>query len=584
MRPQIAQLKQALRTQNFAAIIVPTADPHLSEYIPKRFALRQWLSGFTGSVGTLVLGEDFAGVWADSRYWVQAAAELSGSGVDLYKVEQGNFDVLLQKLPKGARVAFDGQMMAVAQLNTLHKNCPDIEFIDTDLAASLWQERPALPQAPVFVHEKFADGDAKDKIAQVQNALIEHGTDAHLLSSLDDIAWLSNLRGSDVEFNPVFLAHMLITKDSATLFIDNAKLDDKVRTHLQHAGIDIDDYDAINGALSAFDSLLLDGKKVAVSTLGDYKGRIVDAINPSTLLKAQKDDSTLNNIREAMRQDGVALCEFFANLDKRLQDGIPTSELDIDTMLTQARQTQDNYVSASFGTIAGFNANGALPHYSATTQKHSMIDGDGLLLIDSGAQYLNGTTDITRMYGVGTVSDAQKQDVTLVLKSHIALARAIFPKDFSSTAIDVLARAPLWAQALDYGHGTGHGVGYFLNVHEGPQVVAAHSAGNPYCKLKLGMIVSNEPGLYREGQHGVRIENLVAVVKHQTSEFGEFYRFDDLTLCPYILDIVNIDMLDNSEIDWLNTYHLHVRNELMPRVSGIAKDWLVKHTEAIVRH
>jgi len=414
-----------------------------------------------------------------------------------------------------------------------------------------------------------------------------------LLSSLDDIAWLTNLRGADVDYNPVFLAHMLISDDSATLFVDNSKASADIVNGLEDSGIKLAAYEDVQealGTLTPEDLLLLDPNKVAVGTLSNMADDVgfIEQMAPSTLLKSVKSDADIDHVREAMRQDGAALCEFFATFEQRLDAGERLSELDVDSMLIEARSQQPHYVSPSFPTIAGFNENGALPHYRATPEKFSYLDVDagegGLLLIDSGAQYQNGTTDITRVVGIGEVNAEHKRDFTTVLKAHIALARAHFPDGIASPLIDAICRAPLWQAQMDYGHGTGHGVGYFLNVHEGPQVIA-YSASTPKERaMKVGMISSNEPGLYREGKWGIRIENLVVntpVANPTETEFGDFLHFETITYCPIDTRLIEPSLLDQVETDWLNAYHSQVFAELKARVDGAALAWLTERTQAI---
>jgi Xaa-Pro aminopeptidase len=434
---------------------------------------------------------------------------------------------------------------------------------------------------------------AADKLAAVRSGMQEVGATHHLLSSLDDIAWLTNLRGSDVDYNPVFLSHMLISANEATLFVDKQKVSADIEQSLQDSGITLADYDAVQQALSELtvdDLLLLDPNKVAVGTLSQMVDGVgfIEQIAPSTLLKSVKSDADVDHVREAMRQDGAALCEFFSAFEERLASGERLSELDVDSMLIDARSQQPHYISPSFPTIAGFNDNGALPHYRATPEKFSYLDVNegegGLLLIDSGAQYQNGTTDITRVVGIGQVTDEHKRDFTTVLKAHIALARAHFPDGIASPLIDAICRAPLWQAQMDYGHGTGHGVGYFLNVHEGPQVIA-YSASTPKERaMKVNMISSNEPGLYREGKWGIRIENLVvnkAVANPNETEFGDFLNFETVTYCPIDTRLIEKSLLDQVEIDWLNDYHSQVYAELNSRVEGAALEWLTKRTQAI---
>lgn len=589
-RTRVLEVRKMLAKDGLSALIIPSADPHMSEYLPVYWQGRAWLSGFTGSVGTLVITQDFAGVWTDSRYWVQAPIELDGTGIVLQKMEQAHptyAKFLADNLPHGAKVAIDGSVLSMTEFDNLNQAFDEhgIQLvIDADVLGQIWQDRPSLPNAAIDVHDAaFVDASAKQKLTQVREVMTQKGATHHLISSLDDVAWLTNLRGADVNFNPVFLSHLLITTDTATLFVHDDKLTDTAKSALDAAGIDVAHYDSVAQSLDDVDALLFDPAKVAVGTLAHLpqSATLTKALNPSTILKAIKSDKELNHVREAMRQDGAALCEFFANLEDKLAQGERVSELDIDVMLEHARGRQPNHVSASFDTIAGFCANGAIVHYRATDERFAYLDGNGLLLIDSGAQYKNGTTDITRMAGIGQISDDEKRDVTYVLKAHIALASAHFPKDIPSMQLDVLARNQLWQQGLDYGHGTGHGVGYFLNVHEGPQVISRTAPVTPERIISEGMITSNEPGLYREGKWGIRLENLVVAVKASQSEFGEFLKFEDLTLCPFDTRLILPELLNEQEKRWLNDYHKRVHDELIGRVDGRAKAWLIKRTQAI---
>ena len=597
---RIDTLRQTIAAQDLTAIIVPSADPHLSEYLPEYWQARLWLSGFTGSVGTLVVTADFAGLWTDSRYWVHAAEQLQGTGISLEKLAPGkpnHIDWLAEHLQEGDSVAVDGNVLSIAEQDRLLNafDASDITLItERDVLADVWNDRPALPAAPLYSHdEAFVAQSATSKLAAVRAGMEEVGATHHLLSSLDDIAWLTNLRGADVDYNPVFLAHMLISKDRATLFVDNNKVDADIAKILEDSGITLAAYEDVQEALSALtqeDLLLLDPSKVAVGTLSKMADDVgfIEQMAPSTLLKSVKSDADIDHVREAMRQDGAALCEFFSTFEKRLDAGERLSELDVDSMLIEVRSQQPHYVSPSFPTIAGFNENGALPHYRATPEKFSYLDVDagegGLLLIDSGAQYQNGTTDITRVVGIGDVNAEHKRDFTIVLKAHIALARAHFPDGIASPLIDAICRAPLWQAQMDYGHGTGHGVGYFLNVHEGPQVIA-YSASTPKERaMKVGMISSNEPGLYREGKWGIRIENLVVntpVANPTETEFGEFLNFETITYCPIDTRLIEPSLLDQVETDWLNAYHSQVFAELKGRVDGAALEWLTERTQAI---
>ncbi|WP_107993926.1 aminopeptidase P family protein [Neisseria elongata] len=590
---RLAKLRQTMREHNLAAWIVPSADPHLSEYLPEHWQARVYFSGFTGSVGTLVVTADKAGLWADSRYWEQAAHQLQGSGIELQKVGEvaPYTDWLAAELPDGASAGAAADMLSLTakrQLETAFAAKNIRLDVSRDIADAVWTGRPALPQEAVFPHDAaFVSETAAAKLARVRAAMKEQGAAWHLISSLDDTAWLTNLRGSDVPYNPVFLSYLLIGADSAVLFVDEAKLNPASRALLAEAGITTAPYAAVRETLAGIsDGLLVNPDKTAVSTLQlmPSENRLIENINPSTLFKSVKSAADLDHVREAMRQDGAALCGFFAEFERNLADGTAMNELDIDTMLHKYRSARPNFVSLSFNTIAGYNANGALPHYAATPEAFSDITGSGLLLIDSGAQYLGGTTDITRVVPVGETTPEQKRDYTLVLKAHIALAETVFPENIAAPLLDAICRKPLWQEQCNYGHGTGHGVGYFMNVHEGPQVISYLAPVNPHHAMKAGMITSNEPGLYRPGRWGVRIENLVAslpVASPHETEFGKFLHFETLTLCPIDTRPIDLSLMTAEEIRWLNAYHADVREKLLPLVDGEARDWLLLRTEAV---
>lgn len=594
---RIAQLREAMRRLALDAYIVPSADPHLSEYLPERWQGRQWLSGFTGSVATLVVTAEFAGLWVDSRYWVQAESQLAGTCVQLMKIATastpGHVDWLAGNLTSGQRVGVDGQVLGLNAFRALSTALTPrgVQLdIQADPLSEIWLDRPGLPQAPVVEHTApHACVARADKLAQVRQAMREKNADVHLICTLDDIAWLFNLRGADVSYNPVFLAHALIGMDYATLFVAEGKIDDALRAVLLADGVDVQPYEHIAealGSLALDQTLLIDPARVTCGVFHAMDPEVprVEAINPSTLFKSRKTAAELAHVREAMEQDGAALCEFFVWFEQAVNGAkreVPVTELTIDEQITAARARQAGYVCPSFGTIAGFNANGAMPHYRATPQSHAIIQGDGLLLIDSGGQYLGGTTDITRVVAVGTPTADQKVDFTLVLKGMIALSRASFPRGTPSPMLDAIARAPIWQGGVEYGHGTGHGVGYFLNVHEGPQVISYRAAPGPHTAMEPGMITSNEPGLYRDGRWGVRIENLVANRSWLDGEFGEFLCFETLTLCPIDTRCIDLSLMRADEIEWLNDYHQTVRERLAPRVSGDALAWLQASTQPL---
>ena len=582
---------RALMSQNgIFALLVPSADPHLSEYLPAYWQGRQWLSGFHGSVGTLIVTPTFAGLWADSRYWEQASKELSGSTIELVKLvpgQPGPLEWLAEQAPEGATVSVDGAVLALASARTLESRLKQRGAVlrtDIDLLNLVWENRPALPVQPVYEHlPPQATVSRVEKLAQLRETLTQRKADAHFIATLDDIAWLFNLRGSDVSFNPVFVSFAIIEQARATLFLDLNKVGAQLRERLEGEGVELCDYTEVNAALASLPAatrLLVDPARVTCGLLGHLQPevKLVEGLNPTTLAKSQKSLDDAVHIRQAMEQDGAALCEFFAWLETALGRERIT-ELTIDEQLTAARARRPGFVSLSFNTIAAFNANGAMPHYHATEQEHAVIEGDGLLLIDSGGQYLGGTTDITRMVPVGTPTPEQKRDCTRVLKGVIALSRAQFPKGILSPLLDSIARAPIWAESVDYGHGTGHGVGYFLNVHEGPQVIAYQAAPAPHTAMQVGMITSIEPGTYRPGRWGVRIENLVLNREAGTSEFGVFLKFETLTLCPIDTRCLEPSLLTREELDWFDAYHAQVRERLSPLLAGAALEWLLARTE-----
>ncbi|MEX3789921.1 aminopeptidase P family protein [Paraburkholderia sp. BR14374] len=591
---RLASLRAAMAREGIAAYLVPSADPHLSEYLPGRWQGRQWLSGFTGSAGTLIVTADFAGVWTDSRYWEQATAQLAGTGVELMKMTGGqlttpHFEWLAQNVVSGGTVGVDGAVLGVAAARALSAalNARGVQLrTDIDLFEAIWTQRPALPADAVFEHAAPQAGVARaDKLAQVRRAMADKGAQWHFISTLDDLAWLLNLRGADVSYNPVFVAHALIGVDRVSLFIADGKVSPALADVLARDGISVEPYakaaDAL-AALPAGSTLLIDPRRITYGSLQAVASsvKVVEAVNPSTFLKSCKTAADAAHVRDTMEQDGAALAEFFAWFESALGRERIT-ELTIDERLTAARARRPGFVSLSFATIAGFNANGAMPHYRATEESHAVIEGNGLLLIDSGGQYLSGTTDITRVVPIGTPSNEQRRDFTVVLKGMIALSRAQFPRGIRSPMLDAIARAPIWQAGADYGHGTGHGVGYFLNVHEGPQVISHYAPAEPWTAMEEGMITSNEPGLYRPGKWGVRIENLVLNVAAEKTEFGDFLKFETLTLCPIDTRCIELALLRDDERAWLNAYHETVRARLTPHVSGDAKAWLELRTQPI---
>ncbi|MDX8155728.1 aminopeptidase P family protein [Acinetobacter pittii] len=592
---KLEKLRELMRNQHVDALIVMSADPHMSEYLPDYWKVRQWLSGFSGSVGTLVVTQKFAGLWVDGRYWVQAEQQLAETGFQLQKLTSDETSTHLAWIEKNLQsesiIVVNGHTLSIQQFKALEHTARVNNYkLETqqDLVGEIWVDRPELPSEKIHLMPEGLNAlSRKEKIQAIRESLANKNIAGHFISSLDDIAWVLNARGQDVEYNPVFLSHLYISTQQAILFIDSNKVDSTSQQAFKADDIEIRDYEDTAKFLSNItdNSVLLDPAKVSIfheqAIAKDIQ--VVYDINPSTLFKSRKHESEIAHIRHAMVKDGVALCHFFHWLEKALHHGESISELTIDEKITAFRAEQNGFIGPSFSTIAGFNANSALPHYRATEEHYSFIEGDGLLLIDSGGQYVDGTTDITRVVPVGTPTGQQKRDYTLVLKCHIALAKTIYPEGLAAPLLDSICRNTLWQHGLDYRHGTGHGVGFALNVHEGPQVLSYYAPIHAYSKLREGMIISNEPGLYHEGQYGIRIENLVANKLHSGFEktYGEFLEFETLTLCPIHLDCIVVDMLTNEEKDWLNGYHQTVQERLAEHLSGDVLDWLIYNTRAI---
>lgn len=588
-------LRTHMQQHQIDAFIAMSADPHMSEYLPEYWQVRLWLTGFTGSVGTIVVTQDFAGLWVDGRYWVQAEQQLQNTGYTLQKQSHDPTSThlawLSQNLSKDANISVNGQNISVQQFVALKQVAETNNFhvhTHLDLVSEIWNNRPVLPQQAVWQMSNDLNAQTRcEKISAIRHALITKNASAHFVSSVDDIAWITNCRGRDVEYNPVFLAHLFISLDRTVLFIDDAKLSPNLLVKLKADHIEVLPYTYSTEFLTLIQNhnVLIDPAKVSIlhAHAIEQHNQLIQDINPSTLFKSCKYPVEIAHVRHAMIKDGVALCHFFHWLDTALKNKENINELTIDEKATEFRKQQQGFIDLSFSTIAGFNANGALPHYRATQDNFSQIIGNGLLLIDSGAQYTDGTTDITRVVPIGVPNEEQKRDYTLVLKCHIALAETIFPEGLASPLLDSITRQTLWKHGLDYRHGTGHGVGFALNVHEGPQVISYYAPPTEYTKMRVGMISSNEPGLYHEGKYGIRIENLVVnqpkVFADKT--YGDFLEFETLTLCPINTRYITLNLMSKEEKAWLNQYHQTVYERLSPHLQGEVLNWLTENTQAI---
>ncbi len=586
---KLAAIREAMKVQGIDGYIIPSSDPHISEYLPERYKCIAWASGFTGSAGTLAITQDFAGLWTDSRYFVQAVEQLEGTGFELVKLKvQGAAeyaDWLGEQLGAGAKVAFDGNLASLLVAQSVQHTLEPLEIkVDghVDLLSSLWEGRPALPKAQAYLLDENITGQSTvSKIEAVRAEMKKNRTEAHLISSLDDLAWLLNIRGQDVPCNPVVLGFVLITPENATLYIEPSKLTTQATEELKGYGVGVSAYEDIFKTIPTLDvtSILIDPKRTCFAVYDSIpkQVKIVEKINPSTSLKAIKNKVEVENNRHTFVKDGIALTRFFKWLEENVSSG-ELSELSIAEKLRGFRESQEGFVDVSFTTIAGYLDHGALPHYSANEKSNYILQPKGLLLVDSGGQYTTGTTDITRVVTLGGLTQEEKEDYTLVLKGTIEGSQAIFPTGTRGYQIDAITRRPLWETLRNYGHGTGHGVGFFLNVHEGPQVFNAAAID---VAVEPGMITSIEPGLYRVGKHGIRIENLVLTRKAGSSEFGDFLDFETLTICYIATDLIEKSLLDKKHIAWLNNYNQWVFDQLSTHLTAEEKNWLADKCQAI---
>lgn len=584
IQTKIEALRAAMKAQQIDAYIIPSNDPHQSEYVADHWKSREWISGFTGSAGTVIVTAKHAGLWTDSRYFIQAAEQLKGSGVSLHKLHiphtPEHREWLKQNLPDGATIGFDGRLFSVNKVRGMAQYFYDKKFIfnsDHDLIKSIWKKRPALPKTPVFDHAVRYAGVNRGKKLKTLRAKM--GTSTHyLLSTLDDIAWLFNLRSSDVECNPVFYAHAIIGQTKAWLFIDKAKVPTKLAQKLNKDGIILKPYNSLDKTLqklSGNSTILIDKSSISNSVYQSIeKDRIQNGSNLVATLKAIKNKKEIAHFREVMVKDGVALVKLYRWLESTLEKrSIP--EIEVAEKLAGLRSEQANYFGESFHAIVGYEGNGAIVHYRPEKDKCANIEKKGMLLLDSGGQYLDGTTDITRTIALSRPTQEQKTDFTLVLKGHIALAMAKFPVGTTGVQLDTLTRMHLWQHHYNYGHGTGHGVGFFNNVHEGPQGFSP-TPNTPRANVTIdpGMVTTNEPGIYKANKYGIRTENLMLCVEDGKKEFGPFLRFETITLFPIDLSLVAKSQLNKTEKAWLNDYHMEVYQRLSPHLDSAEKKWL----------
>ncbi len=587
---RIASLRAFMKERGLSAFIIPSTDPHSGEYVPAHWEARKWISGFTGSAGTAVITLNKGGLWTDSRYFLQAEAQLKDTGIVLFKDRLEETPSIAEwlgsELKPQDKVGIDGWVNAYSEAESLRNALATygIELtVSEDPFQWIWKDRPALPlNTPFILPLAYAGVSASEKLDIIRNQLSKSQADGILISALDEIAWTLNLRGDDIHCNPVFISYLLITQENATLYIIKEKLTPELTAYLDDNKIGTCDYTQIENDLRHFP-----GKRIQLSSetnltlylAATQSGASIVMNHPSPvcLLKAIKNGTEIEGFRQAMKRDGVAMVRFLMWLEQAVPNGQET-EISIDQKLYELRAQQALFHGISFDTIAGYQEHGAIVHYEAIPQTAYTLKPEGLLLLDSGAQYTDGTTDITRTIALGPVSEAQRIDYTLVLKGFIALSQAEFPQGTCGTQLDVLARQYMWKAGINYGHGTGHGVGHFLNVHEGPHQVRMNHMP---ALLQPGMTLTNEPGIYKAGRYGVRTENTMLIIESQTTEFGKFYKFEPLTLCPIDKTPICTEMLTPGEKQWLNEYHAYVYAQLSPLLNEEEKAWLAKATSEI---
>lgn len=579
---RISLLRQLMHENKIKTYMIPCTDPHASEYVADYWKEREWISGFDGSAGTVVITMDKAALWTDSRYFLQAEEQLKGTGIELMKEglteTPGIITWIISQLGNNEKVGINSQMISCNAYSSMKEELKmnNIELVSVDLISKIWTDRPSLPIDPFYEYDiKFAGKSATNKINSVRQQMKQINVEVFLLSALDEIAWLFNIRGNDVAYNPVVIAYGVIELDRAILFVNPLKVTTKSSKYLQSEGIIVEPYEEIYSYLKQLapqQSIWMDGAKLNQSVYEAIPAhcKIINKTSPVIYMKSIKNKTEIAGIKQAMIKDGIALVHFFKWLEENVGENYLT-ELSVSEQLHHFREEQENFRGESFETIVGYASHGAIVHYQPTTETNFSIKQENLLLIDSGGQYLEGTTDITRTISLGNPTNQQKKDFTLVLKGHIALAQVKFPKGTRGSQIDIMARQFLWKKGINYGHGTGHGVGHFLCVHEGPQNIRMDE--NP-TTLEPGMLISNEPGVYRAGEYGIRTENLVLVTFAKKTDFGEFYQFETLSLCPIDKSLIDKDMLTENEINWLNNYHQKVFEILSLFLNEEERKWL----------
>ncbi len=587
---KISALRELMNEYGFSAYIIPSSDAHLGEYVAEHWQARRWISGFTGSAGTVVITLKKAGLWADGRYFIQAEKQVKNTAIKLFKIGIPNYTTypewLCEELEEGDEIGIDGSVFSVNDIKNMQQKftAKNLSIVsDYDLINQIWQDRPPLPTSKVFLHDiKFAGKSRKEKIEMIRAEMKKQNVDYHLLTSLDDIAWTFNIRANDIKYSPVSISFAVIELDSAHLFIDPIKLNSDLYSDLEFALISFHPYEKITEFLSTLEpekSILIDPDRTNIKLKKAIPDecKIIEKPHISTLLKSIKNETEITNLKKCQIRDGVAMVKFLYWLDSNLGK-IKITEMSTAEKLAEIRSQGKNFVDLSFNSISAYMANAALMHYAPSHENETELKPEGFYLIDSGGNYPDGTTDITRTVCLGNLTPEMKRDFTLVLKSHIDLCLAHFLEGTTGANLDILARHPLWQQGLDYKCGTGHGVGFFLNVHEGPQNFSQKLIDVP---LKPGMVTTNEPGIYKENQYGIRTENTMLCVEDRKTDSGQFFKFEIISFCPIDFRAVLPEMLSETQKNWLNNYHADVYEKLSSHLNEAERTWLQRQTEAI---
>lgn len=587
VQEKLKALRELMKKNKIDVYCIPSSDPHQSEYVADRWRSREWISGFTGSAGSVMLTQKKACLWTDGRYDIQAEKQLNGSSIDFVITNFPNAVPYHEwirseyKNKKKITIGVDGKVVSIARTRIIQKDLKNFEisFKTEDLIEKLWKDRPAIPCEKLFDHSKYSATKMEKKIIKIREEMVKNKAEYFIESSLDNIVWILNIRGNDIPYSPVVISHLIVSEKEVIYFVDKKKMDADAKRYFKANNVTLKEYDDINGFLSKLtktSKIMLDPERISKEIFDSINCEVIEKPDPVPMMKTVKDELEIKNLKKAMLKESVVLVKFQMWLEKNA--GKKLKELDISAKITELRKEQKGFVENSFNTISAYKENAALMHYAPVKKTQATINPEGFLLVDTGGNYLDGTTDTTRTYALGKLTAEEKKDYTLVLKGHINLVNAKFLKGTTGHALDVLARQPLWNDYYDYKCGTGHGVGFFINVHEGPQNFGPRPSN---VAMEPGMITTVEPGVYKKGKHGIRIENMYLTVKLKDTPSGEFYGHESVTFVPIDITPVVKSIMNKEEIEWLNKYHAQVYKKLSPFLSEAEKKWLEKKTKKI---